>query len=382
MPIYAFFVMVLLQAWLLMTLYIASRRRRLSQAPRAGRELPPMTIIVPALNEEETIGPAMRSLLELDYPDYEIIAVDDRSTDRTGEILENLAAEHPERLRVIRITELPEGWLGKCHALDAASAHARGAWLLFTDADVVIDRHALRGAMGYALQYDLSHLTLFPQMLWKGYIEAALLGFFAMAIGGGFRIWRVESRSLDAYIGIGAFNMIRRSLYESFDGHRALRMEVADDMKLAYLAKKHGGRSMAVDSEGRVRVRWRQGVRDTVRGLERSAFPGIGFDWFQVIAAVTVCLGVMLAPYILPFFSDSVLVLAPSIVSIVVIIWVYALESHGKGMPVWIGVLHPVAVLLFAYAILRSAVVTTLRGGLAWRGTFYSIAELKKGGVV
>jgi cellulose synthase/poly-beta-1,6-N-acetylglucosamine synthase-like glycosyltransferase len=362
-------------------IYIASRRRFAEQAPRLGDILPSVTFVVPALNEEETIESAMRLLMALDYPDYEVVAVDDRSTDRTGEILDRLADEYPGRLRVLHVEELPSGWLGKCHALDLGARNARGEWLVFTDADVKLESGALRTAMGYALRGGLDHVTLFPRMLWHDPFEAALLTFFAMSLEIGFKSWQVESDARDAYIGIGAFNLIRESLYRSFGGHYALRMEVADDMKLAYLAKKHGGRSMAVRSGGQVQVHWRKGVFDTVRGLQRSAFPGVGFDWLQVIAATIFFTLVMLAPYVLPFLSDSITVLIPSLVSIAVIIWAYALEAQDQKIPVWIGVLHPIACILFVYSILASAIAITARGGVTWRGTFYPIEELKRGTV-
>lgn len=381
MSYYAFFVMILLQGWILMMIYIASRRRYAEQAPRLGEDLPLVTFVVPALNEEETIESAMRSLMALDYPNYEVVAVDDRSTDRTGEILDRLAGEFPDRLRSVHVRELPSGWLGKCHALDRGAGYGNGEWLVFIDADVQLAPEALRMAMGYAVRANADHVTLFPRMLWGDPFEAALLTFFAMALEIGFKSWKVESRALDSYIGIGAFNMIRRSLYRSFGGHHALRMEIADDMKLAYLAKKHGGRSMAVRAESQVQVRWRRGVFDTVRALERSAFPGVGFDWGQVIAASLFFTLVMLAPYILPIFSDSITVLVPSFISIGIIIWAYALEAQDQDIPIWIGILHPIACILFVYAILRSAIVTTSRKGLSWRGTFYPIEDLKNGTV-
>lgn len=381
MSYYAFFVMILLQGWILMMIYIASRRRYAEQAPRLGEDLPLVTFVVPALNEEETIESAMRSLMALDYPNYEVVAVDDRSTDHTGEILDRLAGEFPDRLRSVHVRELPSGWLGKCHALDLGAGYGNGEWLVFIDADVQLAPEALRMAMGYALRANADHVTLFPRMLWGDPFEAALLTFFAMALEIGFKSWKVESRALDSYIGIGAFNMIRRSLYRSFGGHHALRMEIADDMKLAYLAKKHGGRSMAVRAESQVQVRWRRGVFDTVRALERSAFPGVGFDWGQVIAASLFFTLVMLAPYILPIFSDSITVLVPSFISIGIIIWAYALEAQDQDIPIWIGILHPIACILFVYAILRSAIVTTSRKGLSWRGTFYPIEDLKNGTV-
>lgn len=379
--LYALIVAVLTFVWLAIVILAALRQRHARDLPPAPAVWPTVTIIVAAMNEESTIQPAMLSLLALDYPELDIVAVNDRSTDRTGAILDTLAATHPGRLQVIHVHHLPERWLGKCHALHAAAPHAHGEWLLFTDADVLFEPDALRTAVTFAASANADHIVLFPRMLWKGYTEAALLTLFTMAFTFGFQLWRVESRSKRAFVGVGAFNMIRRDFYERFGGHEPLRLEVADDVKLGYLVKKHDGRSMTVNSDGQVKVRWREGARDTVRGLERSGFAGLDFNWFKLIGVLVLCLGIMLAPYVLPLFNDSSAVIALCTASIAMILVAYGISARMHGLPLWIGLMHPVACILFAWAFARSAVLTTVQGGLSWRGTFYSVEELKKGTV-
>lgn len=378
---FAFIVAILIFIWLLAVILLAVRARYAREVPAMEGEWPGLTVIVAAMNEESTIEPAMRSLLALDYPAMEIIAVDDRSTDRTGEILDQLASDYPEKLRPLHVTHLPEGWLGKCHALETAAEHARGEWILFTDADVLFKPGAVHTGIAFATAHRADHIVLFPELLWHGYLEAVLLSFFTMSFAIGFRMWGVESRTLRSFVGVGAYNMVRRSVYERFGGHRTLRLEVGDDVKLGYLVKKSGGKSMAVNSDGLVQVRWREGVLDTVRGLERSGFAGIDFNWPKLIAVVIFCIFVMLAPYFLPFIAPARQVVTLSVVSIVMLLTLYAINGRQHGFPLWIGLLHPIASILFAYAFARSAVLTTLRGGLSWRGTFYSIQELKRGTV-
>src|SRR2546423_821839 len=147
---------------------LAARLADLS--PDGAGLMPPLSVVVPALNEEATVEAAMRTLLALDYPDLEIIGVDDRSTDETGAILDRLAAEDA-RLRVTHVRELPPGWLGKNHALHVGSAVARGEWILFTDADVHFERDALRRAVRYAVYRRLDHLVVVPQVLLAGFWE-------------------------------------------------------------------------------------------------------------------------------------------------------------------------------------------------------------------
>ena len=361
--------------------YAGLRQRHVDQAPAPPAVLPRVSIVLAALNEESTIEPAMLSLLALEYDNLEIIAVNDRSTDATGEILERLAAANPGRLRVVHIDMLPPGWLGKCNALQHGSRVATGEWMLFTDADVLFEPQAITHAVSFATALGAGHFVLFPWMLWKDPLEASLLGLFSMSLTVAFQTWRIESRSLRSYIGVGAFNMIRRDLYESFGGHSPLRLEVGDDLKLGYLAKKHGAKSVAVNSGGEVRVRWREGTLDTMRGVERSGFAGVNFSWTMIVLGVLFFTGIMVAPYVLPFLSDSPLVLWLSVYSIFLIVLGYAGGHRASGLPLWAGVFHPVACLLYSWAIFRSGVITTRRGGLSWRGTFYSIDELKKGTV-
>ncbi|MBS1911930.1 MAG: glycosyltransferase [Bacteroidetes bacterium] len=378
---YAVVVLLVMLAWLALMLAQARGQRHAAHAPPMAGPWPSISIIVPAMNEEDTIQPAMRTLMALDYPNLQVVAVDDRSTDATGAILDRMALEYPERLRVSHITELPSGWLGKCNALQHGAAMATGSWLLFTDADVLFQPATLRGAMAFAVEHAADHVVYFPRMLWHGIIEASLLSFFSMVFTLGFQTWRAESGSRRAYVGVGAFNLVRRSTYDRFGGHQALRLEVADDLMLGYLVKKHGGRTLAVNAGEDVRVRWRLGARDTVRGLERSGFAGLGFSIVRVAGTVAGTIGVLLAPYILPFVVPVPAVVIPSIAAIGAIVAAYAVNRRVQHFPVWIGLLHPVACTLFVYAFVRSAVMTSARGGLSWRGTFYSIAELKAGRV-
>lgn len=402
LTVFAIIVLVVFLCLLALTLLVRVRLPRALEPPPMPGPWPRVSVIVPAMNEAETIEPAMRSLLALDYPALEIIAVDDRSTDATGAILDRLAAAMPDRLRVLHLETLPPGWLGKCNALEQAAERATGEWILFTDADVLFTPDALRtavalaeagtrerseaGVPGGGTSRDtvarVDHVVMFPRMLWHGYAEAALLSLFGMALSIGFRLWAVNGTSKRAFFGVGAFNMIRRPMYERIGRHTALRLEVADDLKLGFLVKKHGGRTLAVHAGEQVRVRWREGARDTMRGVERSGFAGLDFSMARTLGAVVGCIGGLLAPWYLPLAAGGdVVVTVLSVVSFVVAMAAYAVNAGLHGLPRWIGLLHPLACVLFAYAMARSAIVTTARGGLSWRDTFYSIAELKRGTV-
>ncbi|HLJ57479.1 MAG TPA: glycosyltransferase family 2 protein, partial [Chthonomonadaceae bacterium] len=193
--------------------------------------LPPLTIVVPACNEALTVGRAMRSLLALEYPDLEIIAVNDRSTDETGDILDCLAAGN-KRLRVLHINRLPPGWLGKNHALHVGGLQARGDWILFTDADVVYQPDALERAVAYAAMTRTDHLVACPRCRGFDFWEKLFMSYFGLMFLLRVRPWEVEQPGRSAYFGFGAFNLVRTEAYRKSGGHDAMPMEVTDDTKL------------------------------------------------------------------------------------------------------------------------------------------------------
>ena len=230
-------------------------------------EWPKVSIIVPALNEEETIVESLTRLLNLDYPNYEVIAVNDRSTDRTGARMDAVAAlpEAHGRLQVIHVTELPSGWLGKVNAMQRAADSSSGDWLLFTDADILFRPDTLKRALLYIESEPADHLVLLPYLVMKTIGERMMIAFFQTMFVFGHRPWKVADPKAMDHIGVGAFNLIRRSVYSAIGGHHRLCMEVVDDMKLGKLVKQAGFRQRNVfgidplaeaSSRGLISLRW------------------------------------------------------------------------------------------------------------------------------
>ena len=265
------------------------------QAPANG---PGVSVIVPARNEQDGIEAGLRSLLALDYENYEVIAVNDRSTDSTGEIIDRLAAEAPQKLKSIHIENLPSGWLGKPHAMWRAAQRAAGDWLLFTDADVVFHPASVARAIQYAQQSRCDHLVLFPTMVMRGLWERTIIGFFQCFFLFGYRPWKAPDPRARDFLGVGAFNLIRRTTYEQLGTFAALRMEVIEDMKLGKLVKQHGFAQRAALGRDLVRIRWAQGGLGVIRNLTKNFFAFMHFQWWRALGA---CLGVgflALGPYL------------------------------------------------------------------------------------
>ena len=340
----------------------------------AGR--PTLTVIVPARNEGENVGACLESLLGQDYKEIRIVAVDDRSEEETGEVMDRLAKLHPEKLDVIHLTELPSGWLGKTHAMAVAARMAGSDFLLFTDADVIFHPGSLRRALANAVATRADHLVLIPTTIRRSWDEAALLGFFQIFGLWGVRPWKVgDPKAKRDAIGIGAFNLIRRTAYERIGGFESFPMEIVEDLGLGRRVKWAGLRQRVAFGQGLVRVHWASGALGLVNVMTKNMFSVFNFHVWLVMAACG-WLGVFA---ILPFAGVLVPgLLVPALVTIVAIAYGYVLMSRPSGISAWNALLTPFAAAMFMYALLRSMATTLRLGGVVWRGTFYSLAELRR----
>jgi glycosyltransferase involved in cell wall biosynthesis len=339
--------------------------------------LPTLSILVPACNEEATIERAMRSLLALDYPCFEIVAVNDRSTDATGFILEQLAKEDP-RLRVFHVDRLPMGWLGKNHALHVASAQAKGEWLLFTDADVVYAPQTLRKAVAYARRRQIDHLVLAPRCETHDFWERLFVSYFSLMFSFRTRPWALADARSSAYVGLGAFNLVRAEAYRRFGGHKALAMEVIDDVKLGKMIRAYGFRSALMQGSDLISVRWVVGLRGIVDGLTKNAFAGFDFNLPLTFGSSLLLIYIALYPLLallLPGHLTHLLGLG----SLIAMMLGARTTSAVSGAGPEYGLGYPLAALLLVYVILRSTWWTYRQNGVVWRGTLYPLDELRRG---
>jgi cellulose synthase/poly-beta-1,6-N-acetylglucosamine synthase-like glycosyltransferase len=347
-------------------------------APFAGPDFPRISILFAARDEAEKMPAALASLLKLDYPNYEVIAVDDRSTDATGKLLDEFAAKDA-RLKAIHITELPQGWLGKPHALATAFEKASGEWLVFTDADVTFAPELLRRALAVVQREKADHVTLLVRLDLRGFWEPVALGYLGACFAL-MRPWKTREPKSKAYMGVGAFQMIRRTAYEAIGTHRRLAMEVVDDMKLGKLVKVGGFRSIVAPSESLVHVRWQEGFGNIVKGLTKNMFAGMEFNSVMAIAIACNTLLLSFVPVLGVIFARGAAQIAAVAAVIAAMIFEAMLMPRAKASR-WFGVTHALGALVIVYIILRSMVVTLGRGGVVWRGTFYPLEELRKGQV-
>jgi glycosyltransferase involved in cell wall biosynthesis len=371
--------------------------------PATANLEPRVSIIVPARNEEEDIRQTLTQLLALDYSNYEVIAVDDRSTDRTGQIMDEVAAScgadtpvrlptaptiseaagkhaHPARLKVIHIATLPSGWLGKTHAMWTAGQQATGDWLLFTDADVLFKPDSLRRAITYAEAERADHVVLFPRMIMKRPSERMMIAFFQALFVFGHRPWKVADPKARDHMGVGAFNMVRRSVYDSVGTYRSLRMEVVDDMKLGKIVKNAGFAQRNVFGEDLISLHWAEGAFGIVNNLTKNFFAVLSFQWWRTVITILGLGFLNLGPFLGVFLAHGWTRL-PYAVALLSLFGIYHGMSVRSAIPSYYFFLHPVSTSLFMYTLLRSMILTLWNDGIEWRGTKYPLEELRKGTV-
>lgn len=343
--------------------------------PADGGALPRVSIIVSALNEADTIEPALRSLLRIDYPNLEVIVINDRSSDATPAILDRIAGEHPG-LRVLHLAHLPHGWLGKNHALQQGASYAQGDYLLFTDADAVFDESALRRAIGYCEQYRVDHLTLFFDLVARTQLLRIMILSFATGFMSRFKPWKVNE-STSHYVGVGGFNLVRRRAYLDVGGHAAMPLAVLDDMVLGRRIKEHGYRQHVLFGTEMVTIEWYRSTPEMARGMEKNIFSAFDYRLGQLVAVTLLMIALRIWPWIALFVTSGITWWLNAAI-IVIGLALYADLLHARGWSYRCLFFAPAAPLVELLIWWRGSVLALARQGIDWRGTRYPLKDLRR----
>lgn len=345
------------------------------EAPPGG--WPSLRVIFAARDEAEHVARAVRSMAALDYPALAITAVDDRSIDGTGTILDDLACSLGN-LSVIHVRDLPEGWLGKCHALQvgAEASGTSAQWLLFTDADVVFAPDSLKRAVRHAQATGADHLTSTPDVPTEHLGERLFLTLFQLIFLLKSPPGSIVNRRRKAAIGIGAFNLVRASAFRTIGGFQNIRLSVDDDLRLGQALKFAGHAPAIVQGKGCVMVRWHVGMMGMIRGTSKNFFAAVDFRPSRVLLICaglpTVCVMPAVGLFVGPWWARLICaggVAAPS-----------ALIARGRGQSGvhWYHALFlPVTALVLVFALVRSTFLTLRQGGVRWREHLYPLDELR-----
>ena len=338
---------------------------------------PSVAIIFAAKDEQREIEEAVRSMLKVDYPNLKYTAVNDRSTDQTGDILNRLA-EEDERLNVVHVEELPDGWLGKNNALHQAAVVTDTDYLLFTDADVSFDAECVKRAIGYTESHGVDHLTMFPKVPMPGLMLNAFVVFFFKTFVLYYQAWRVSNPNSKAFLGIGAFNLVRNNAFREVGGFLRIRMEVVDDLWLGKLLKQGGFRQQVLIARDDISVPWYGSVREMIVGLDKNTYAGVNYN---PLLWMTMILGVGLGffwPFAAIFFYEGPLQILFAWICGVLMVSSGWMAIRMKITPC-IAVCVPFIVAIFIFTIMRAGIIFYIRGGIKWRGTLYTKEQLQSG---
>lgn len=359
-------------------LFIGNRSVRplAETSPELDADAPRVSIVIAARNEQRNLREALQSLLLLSYPNYELIAVNDRSEDDTGAILDQLAGRQ-NRLKVIHVDALPAGWLGKNHALWIGAKRATGELLLFTDADIVMEPSVLNRAVNFLESHLLDHLAATPSVrmpsTFLGMFGASFIIYFSLFS----RPWKAKDPKSRCHIGIGAFNLLRASAYRQVGGHETIRLRPDDDIKLGKLIKKAQLRQDVTYAPEFLAVEWYATLGEAIRGLEKNAFAGADYSIPLVLTGVLFHLACSVWPFAAVFLTRGV-TRGLYLVVVVLVLAMFADSARFHRARPWYALGYPLTSALFVFILVRTMTLNLLQGGIYWRGTFYPLEELKR----
>jgi len=351
-------------------------------------EAPLISVCIPARNEESNIGRCVEALLAQTYPNFEIVVLDDRSTDATAEILKNLAMGSTLRkvpLKIIKGSDLPSGWAGKPYALTQAVAAARGEWLCFVDADTFATPEALSAVYAKAIETEADLFTIMTRQIMLTFWERAVLPLVMLALSVGFSPRKVNDPNRKDAIANGQFICIKRAVYEAVGGHEAIKGSIVEDKDLAVLVKGKGYRLVVADGRGVASTRMYTSLAEMWEGWTKNIYLGLRDDRGLLLLGVFGAFLAFTAALLLPAWViwGVVLTVAGSglegsaVLGEALALWGYliywrVLASRSIGIPIWYALTVPVGAGVFAAMMLTSAWNVLVGKGVTWKGRTYS----------
>jgi chlorobactene glucosyltransferase len=347
-------------------------------------DAPLISVIVPARNEERNIRRCMDALLTQTYPNFEIIILDDLSTDATPQILTELADRDP-RLKIFRGGELPDGWAGKPHALFQAAQQARGEWLCFVDSDTFAVPEALASVHAEAVRQSADLFTIMTRQELGSFWEKVVLPLVFTALSVGFSPGKVNDPAKPDAIANGQFIFIKRTVYESIGGHAAIKGSIVEDKDLAALTKHSGFRLVMADGAAMATTRMYTSLSEMWEGWTKNIFLGLsGSRGLLLLGAFGAFVSVM-AALALPLWlagglvwwgagggSGALMVAAEGAVLWGYLIFWRMLALQGMDIPAWYAFTVPLGAGIFAAMIFTSTWKVLSGQGVTWKGRTYS----------
>jgi len=347
-------------------------------------DAPLISVCVPARNEERNIGHCVEALQAQTYPNFEIIVLDDRSTDSTPEILSRLSTADT-RIKVISGSDLPPGWAGKPHALTQAAAAAHGEWLCFVDADTFVTPDALAAVYAKVIETQADLFTILTSQIMLTFWERTVLPLVMLALSIGFTPSKVNDPQRKDAIANGQFIFIKRTVYEAVGGHEAIKNSIVEDKDLGVLVKGKGYRLVVADGRQVASTRMYTSLAEMWEGWTKNIYLGLRDDLGLLLLGVFGAFLAFTAALLLPAWVILGVVLTGTgsgldgsvVLSEAITLWGYLiywriLASRGMGIPAWYALTLPIGAGVFAAMMITSAWNVLSGKGVTWKGRTYS----------
>jgi len=338
---------------------------------------PLVSVLVPARNEARNIASCLRSLLRQDYPNFEVIVLDDGSEDATEAIVESLAREDlSRRLRIVSGQELPPGWLGKNFACHQLSLYAEGDYLLFTDADTVHGIRAISSSIAALEDTNCDFLSIFPRQITESLAERLAVPLMLLYVVGLLPTWLVRRSKNAAFSAAnGQYMFYRRAAYEAIGGHAAVREVILEDVIMGQRVKKAGFKQLLPDGTDTVSCRMYHSSLEVWNGFSKNIYAFFGFKLYWIILFLIINILVFIGPFFVVLagwitqrpanFTWLWLPLAQIVMAWLIRLGI-AVRFGFRGMDIF---LHPLSIIYMVFIAINS--VRWRKRGVQWKGRIY-----------
>ncbi|MGD1838399.1 MAG: glycosyltransferase [Nitrososphaeraceae archaeon] len=371
--------------------------RSLSKSPMLSKfiqnknkkiKFPKISIILPARNEEQYIKQCIDSLSSLNYPDYEIILVNDDSSDKTLELMQNSVHKF-KNIKVTSTPKRPDGWMGKTWACYTGYLESSGDLLLFTDADTIHSRNLMSISVQYLLEKNLDAITIVPKLICKDLFTKITLPLFTIFLHTRFSPLKVNDPTSKVGYFFGSYFIISRNIYEKIGTHESVKNEIIEDGALGRKVKDNKFQMKMIRGEEFIDAVWARNAKELLNSIQRLVIPLFKESKINAVSITLFLFFVLLFPYFLLsysiytiYFSSDLLYLFVTFVTISVIILQFVTNIFHSPKTLFLNPLYslgsPVGSFIIVLSFITGIIISGTSGIVNWRDRKYVISSSQK----